>query len=112
MKEHLSSSTYTGLVNPHSTAIRVMDELQITSCVQIYLPGGSDDQREELQSYIGSHVLCRVPLPIGCRQFIFCRHDANFTDDCILNDYQTILTTVFGSNTRAHARIYRKGGVL
>lgn len=105
-------STFTGLVHPKSTVIKVMENLSINACVQLYIPGGTDEQREQLNDYLHGQILCRIPLRIGRRQFIYCRLDPEFSDVCVLNSYTDVLQTVFGTNTRAHARIYRKGSDL
>ncbi|MCQ2323479.1 MAG: hypothetical protein MJZ53_01330 [Paludibacteraceae bacterium] len=113
MKENsFEPSTFIGLVHPKSTAIRVMENLSVNACVQLYIPSGTAEQRENLDDIIHDNVLCRVPLRIGRRQFIYCRYNPDFTDDCILSSYTAALQAVFGSDTRAHARIYRKGGEL
>lgn len=103
-------STFTGLVHPKSTVIKVMENLSINACVQLYIPSGTDEQREQLNDYLHGQILCRVPLRIGRRQFIYCRYNPEFSDECILASYQAVLEAVFGANTRAHARIYKKGG--
>lgn len=103
-------STFTGLVHPKSKAIQVMENLSINACVQLYLPCGTDEQRESLDSFIHGQILCRVPLRIGRRQFIYCRYNPEFSDECILSSYNAVLQAVLGSHTRANARIYKKGG--
>lgn len=103
-------STFTGLVHPKSTVLQVMENLSLNACVQLYIPSGTDEQREQLDEFIHGQILCRIPLRIGRRQFIYCRYNPEFTDECILSSYQAVLEAVFGPSTRAHARIYKKGG--
>ena len=111
MKENaFESATFTGLVHPKSTVLQVMDNLSLNACVQLYIPSGTDEQREQLDEFIHGQILCRIPLRIGRRQFIYCRYNPEFTDECILSSYQAVLEAVFGPSTRAHARIYKKGG--
>lgn len=80
-------STFTGLVHSKSTAIQVMENLSINACVQLYIPSGSDEQRKELNDYLRGQILCRIPLRIGRRQFIYCRYSPMFSDETILSSY-------------------------
>lgn len=105
-------STFTGLVHPKATAIQLMDNLGIRACVQIYLPEGTTEQKQQLGDFLRGKILCRIPLRSGSRQFIYCRYEEVFSDECLLNTYTAILHAVLGNNTRAHVRIYRKGGKL
>jgi len=113
MKETISFNgrvSYTQQVSDQSMAARFMAAESLTAVVQIYLKGGSDAQRAELMSFIDSELLAICPLRRGRRQFIFCRCNSAFSDECILSSYDAVLKATLGPNTRSHARIYRKGG--
>lgn len=113
-------STFTGLVHPKSTVLQVMDNLSLNACVQLYIPSGTDEQREQLDEFIHGQILCRIPLRIGRRQFIYCRYNPEFTDECNLASFEAVLGAIFGFRSdrsgmvvpNHDVRIYRKGGKL
>lgn len=109
-----SSFTFTSFATPQCHAAKVLTTLQLDEVLQIYIQAATNQQLEDLDSYIHHLVLCRIPLRNrkngAHRQLIFCRVNDFFSDECILSSYQAVLEAVFGPSTRAHARIYKKGG--
>ena len=91
--------------SPASLPAQIMTEHSLDRVVYFVLRGGTDEQRDALEDLLSRALLERIPLKRARREMWVCRTVDGANDAAHLQDYDTILRYVFGSNCRVRVRI-------
>ena len=91
--------------SPASLPAQIMTEHNLDRVVYFVLRSGSNEQRDALEDLLSRALLSRVPLKRARREMWICRAERECNDAAHLQDYDTILRYVFGSNCRVRVRI-------
>ena len=97
--------------SPASLPAQIMTEHGLDRVVYFVLRSGSNEQRDALEDLLSRALLERIPLKRARREMWVCRTDNGANDAAHLQDYDTILRYVFGSNCRVRVRIIWRAAV-
>ncbi len=95
-----------------SIPAQIMTEHNLDRVVYFVLRSGSNKQRDAMEDLLSRALLERIPLKRARREMWVCHTTGNGANDAAhLQDYDTILRYVFGSNCRVRVRIMWRAAV-